>query len=192
MTGNSQYVSLGGEFPKVNNVAQQGLVRMAVRPLAPNLEGPRYQSDFTPQLSTTATGAVRVRFRTTWDPETRDLQYRVVRDGQTVPVPVTLGRFPLRQFVVGSWPSLLLVGCMLAVGLGVFRRRPGDPAARDLLLLGGLVTCGAVGWLLGGSVGVGTVVYALAIGPLVHVLLPRFMVPAAEPKAASKPAPANC
>ncbi|WP_018763790.1 membrane protein YczE [Arthrobacter sp. 135MFCol5.1] len=54
------------------------------------------------------------------------------------------------------------------------------------------VTVLAIGWLLGGSVGVGTVVYALAIGPLVHVLLPRFMVPAATPKAASKPAPANC
>jgi uncharacterized membrane protein YczE len=35
-----------------------------------------------------------------------------------------------------------------------------------------------VGWLLGGSVGVGTVVYALAIGPLVQLLLPWFMVPA--------------
>ncbi|MEV7603850.1 hypothetical protein AB0N65_00230 [Paenarthrobacter sp. NPDC089322] len=34
----------------------------------------------------------------------------------------------------------------------------------------------AVGWLLGGSVGVGTVVYALAIGPIVQLLLPRFMV----------------
>ena len=30
------------------------------------------------------------------------------------------------------------------------------------------------GWLLGGTLGLGTVVYALAIGPLVHVLLPRF------------------
>jgi uncharacterized membrane protein YczE len=29
------------------------------------------------------------------------------------------------------------------------------------------------GWLLGGTVGVGTLVYALSIGPLVHVLLPR-------------------
>ncbi len=29
-----------------------------------------------------------------------------------------------------------------------------------------------VGWLLGGTVGVGTVLYAAAIGPLVHVLLP--------------------
>ncbi len=33
------------------------------------------------------------------------------------------------------------------------------------------------GWLLGGSVGVGTVVYALAIGPLVQLLLPLFAVP---------------
>jgi uncharacterized membrane protein YczE len=38
----------------------------------------------------------------------------------------------------------------------------------------------AAGWLLGGSVGVGTVLYALAIGPLVQLLLPRFTVP--EPK----------
>lgn len=33
-----------------------------------------------------------------------------------------------------------------------------------------------VGWLLGGSVGVGTVVYALAIGPIVQLLLPMFTV----------------
>ncbi len=45
----------------------------------------------------------------------------------------------------------------------------------------------AVGFLLGGSVGVGTVVYALAIGPIVQVLLPKFMVP--EP--AKEPAPAE-
>jgi uncharacterized membrane protein YczE len=28
------------------------------------------------------------------------------------------------------------------------------------------------GWLLGGSVGVGTVVYAFGIGPLIHLLIP--------------------
>jgi uncharacterized membrane protein YczE len=38
-----------------------------------------------------------------------------------------------------------------------------------------------IGWLLGGSVGVGTVVYALAIGPLVQLLLPWFMVPTPLP-----------
>jgi len=34
----------------------------------------------------------------------------------------------------------------------------------------------AGGWSLGGVVGVGTIVYALAIGPLVQVLLPMFIV----------------
>ncbi|HSE54182.1 MAG TPA: hypothetical protein VLA97_10370 [Nocardioidaceae bacterium] len=38
------------------------------------------------------------------------------------------------------------------------------------------------GWLLGGVVGVGTVVYALAIGPLVQAMLPWFVVPLAERK----------
>lgn len=31
----------------------------------------------------------------------------------------------------------------------------------------------ALGWLLGGNVGLGTLVYAVAIGPLVHVTIPR-------------------
>jgi uncharacterized membrane protein YczE len=38
------------------------------------------------------------------------------------------------------------------------------------------VTVLAVGWLLGGTVGLGTVVFALAIGPLVQVFLPLFEV----------------
>ena len=32
----------------------------------------------------------------------------------------------------------------------------------------------AFGWLLGGNIGVGTVAYAVAIGPLVHVTIPLF------------------
>jgi hypothetical protein len=34
----------------------------------------------------------------------------------------------------------------------------------------------ATGWLLGGTVGIGTLLYAVGIGPLVHVLLPRFTI----------------
>jgi uncharacterized membrane protein YczE len=34
----------------------------------------------------------------------------------------------------------------------------------------------ATGWLLGGTVGVGTVVYALSIGPLAHHFIPRMRV----------------
>jgi hypothetical protein len=48
-----------------------------------------------------------------------------------------------------------------------------------------------VGWLLGGSVGVGTVVYALAIGPLVQLLLPQFMVPAKLPAEEATGKPGN-
>ncbi|HLY35340.1 MAG TPA: hypothetical protein VKU35_01345 [Candidatus Limnocylindria bacterium] len=39
----------------------------------------------------------------------------------------------------------------------------------ELTVLGG-------GWLLGGTVGIGTVVYALGIGPLAHVFVPRLAV----------------
>jgi uncharacterized membrane protein YczE len=45
-----------------------------------------------------------------------------------------------------------------------------------------------VGWALGGTLGAATVVYALVVGPLVHVLLPRFTV--AVPHREAAPAPA--
>ena len=51
----------------------------------------------------------------------------------------------------------------------------------------------AAGWMLGGRVGVGTVIYAVAIGPIVHVLLPRLIVPlpeTAQPETA-RPLPAR-
>ncbi|MBQ0892862.1 hypothetical protein KBX37_07060 [Micromonospora sp. U56] len=36
----------------------------------------------------------------------------------------------------------------------------------------------AVGWLLGGAVGPGTLLYAVGIGPIVHHLIPTFALPA--------------
>ncbi|SOE00156.1 Uncharacterized membrane protein YczE [Blastococcus haudaquaticus] len=49
----------------------------------------------------------------------------------------------------------------------------------------------AVGWLLGGTLGIGTVLYAVAIGPLVQVLLPLLSVsPAGRPtRPAAAPLP---
>lgn len=38
-----------------------------------------------------------------------------------------------------------------------------------------------VGWVLGGTVGIGTLLYAVAIGPIVQVLLPRLTVTPKEP-----------
>lgn len=47
------------------------------------------------------------------------------------------------------------------------------------------------GWALGGTVGLGTLAYALAIGPLAHVLMPRFaLVPTGTgPAGAASPTP---
>ncbi len=45
-----------------------------------------------------------------------------------------------------------------------------------------------VGWLLGGSVGVGTVLYAAGIGPLTHVTIPLFaLAPRPVPAPATRP-----
>lgn len=41
------------------------------------------------------------------------------------------------------------------------------------------------GWLLGGVVGIGTIAYALAIGPLVQMMLPRLVVELPDPDRAS-------
>lgn len=42
-----------------------------------------------------------------------------------------------------------------------------------------------VGWLLGGTIGVGTVLYAFAIGPLVQLFLPLFTIRDTEPQETS-------
>jgi len=49
----------------------------------------------------------------------------------------------------------------------------------------------ATGWVLGGNLGAGTVLYALAIGPLVHPLLPLFEVPERRPDCVPAPVPAR-
>ena len=88
--------------------------------------------------------------------------------------------------------ALLLGGILLnGVAGGLYIGSQLGPGPRDGLMTGlarrtgrsiRLVRTGlelsvlVVGWLLGGVVGVGTVLYALLIGPLLHVLLPRLTV----------------
>lgn len=107
-----------------------------------------------------------------------------------VPAPSSL---PMRVglLVVG----VLLNGVATAAYIGVHL----GPGPRDGLMTGLVRRTGrsvrlvrttievvvvATGWLLGGTLGIGTVLYALAIGPLVQLLLPRLSVritPAARP-----------
>jgi uncharacterized membrane protein YczE len=46
----------------------------------------------------------------------------------------------------------------------------------------------ATGWLLGGTVGIGTALYAVGIGPLVHLLLPRLTIRPGIPRLSSSDA----
>lgn len=90
---------------------------------------------------------------------------------------------------------LLLGPLLFAVGSGYYIGAGLGPGPRDGLMTGlarrGLpvhavrtgieVTALVVGFLLGGTAGIGTLVFALSIGPLVHVLLPRLTVPEEQP-----------
>jgi uncharacterized membrane protein YczE len=112
-------------------------------------------------------------------------------------VDATLALLP----AAGSEPvavAMLLAGVGLnGVASGAYIGAGLGPGPRDGLMTGLVARTGgsirvvrtsievsvlAVGAALGGTVGLGTVLYALSIGPLVHVLLPRMTV--------AQPAPA--
>ena len=85
ITGNSTYISLGGEFPAVNGVPQQGLVRFAIPSKAPNASGPKLTgSAIAPTVALNAQGTVAVSWLTNHDRDDRKLQYEVLRDGAVV------------------------------------------------------------------------------------------------------------
>ena len=81
--------------------------------------------------------------------------------------------------LLNALATALYIGAMLGPGprdglmTGLVRRTGRSVRlVRTTLEVGVLV----LGWLLGGTVGVGTLLYAVAIGPIVHVLLPRLTV----------------
>lgn len=45
-----------------------------------------------------------------------------------------------------------------------------------------------IGWILGGNLGVGTVLFALTIGPIIHVSLPALTIPRLRPAGGPDPA----
>ena len=82
IVGNDDYIAFGGEFPTVNGVGQQGLVRFARKPLAPAKQGPQIPGGvFTPRLEPTSTTTLRVSWTAAHDRDDLTLDYRVVRDG---------------------------------------------------------------------------------------------------------------
>jgi uncharacterized membrane protein YczE len=111
------------------------------------------------------------------------------------PVPTNLG-WSIVSFATG----LVLVG--FATGLYIGARF--GPGPRDGLMTGlhrvtgrpiWVVRTGievvvlGIGWLLGGNVGLGTLAFALLIGPIAGFFMPILLVPAAVTREAPDPAP---
>lgn len=84
VTGNGTYVVLGGEFPTVNNTPQQGLVRFAVKDVAPQKVGPQYGGSQVPLDVSVSGRTVTVSITANTDADDLRLTYRLVRDGVTV------------------------------------------------------------------------------------------------------------
>ncbi|MGI8870707.1 MAG: LamG-like jellyroll fold domain-containing protein [Mycobacteriales bacterium] len=88
--GNADYVVLAGEFPRVNGTAQQGLVRFAVRDIAPNRRGPQYTNQ-APIAASFAPGTAHVSWQAQTDQDNAALTYQVYRSGTASPVYSTTG-----------------------------------------------------------------------------------------------------
>jgi hypothetical protein len=90
VTGNSRYVAMGGEFPRVDGVFQHGLVRFAISSRAPNKSGPVADTTaLTPQAAPWLLGGARLTWHTTWDHDNQRLTYKVYRDGHALPAYTT-------------------------------------------------------------------------------------------------------
>jgi uncharacterized membrane protein YczE len=99
--------------------------------------------------------------------------------------------FVAAGIVLNALATALYLGARLGPGprdglmTGLVRRTGGSVrVVRTAIEVGVVLT----GWLLGGTLGVATVLYAVAIGPLVHLLLPPLTV---APEPAATPVPAG-
>jgi uncharacterized membrane protein YczE len=98
------------------------------------------------------------------------------------------------------WAILASAIALNAIATGMYVGAGLGPGPRDGLMTGLArrghsirlvrtsieVTVLGIGWLLGGRVGVGTVVFAVSIGPLVHLALPIFTIDRAAPERRGK------
>ena len=99
--------------------------------------------------------------------------------------------------------SLMLLGAVLLNGIasGMYIGAGLGPGPRDGLMTGLAARTGwsirltrtvieicvlALGWLLGGAVGIGTLLYAFGIGPIIHLSLPHFQAMAGGARLAER------
>lgn len=108
-----------------------------------------------------------------------------------VTIDAVLAFAPVPHDLALRWACLLVGVVLVGVGSGLYIGAGLGPGPRDGLMTGladrgyslRLVRTGlelaalVVGWALGGTVGVGTVLFAFAIGPLVQLFLGRLTIP---------------
>lgn len=100
------------------------------------------------------------------------------------PLPLQVG-FMVLGIVLNAIATALYVGARLGPGprdglmTGLVRRTGGSVRVVKTVIE---VTVVLIGWALGGTLGVGTVLFVLTIGPLVQVFLHRLSVPTGAPR----------
>ncbi len=111
---------------------------------------------------------------------------------------VAIDLVPTPDGLLPRWALFLAGVVLLAVATGIYVGAGMGPGPRDGLMTGLSKRLGwpiwvsrtliegsvlLLGWLLGGNIGWGTVVFAVLIGPLCHVTIPLFgrLVPAHSP-----------
>lgn len=105
---------------------------------------------------------------------------------------ISLWLIPPVQSLPLAWAMLVAGISLNGVAGGAYIGAGLGPGPRDGLMTGLVkrtggsvrvirtsieVTVLGIGWLLGGTIGVGTVLYAIAIGPILHKMLPIFTIP---------------
>ena len=103
---------------------------------------------------------------------------------------VTAAVVPAAESTAAQWPMLLLGILIVGFGSGMYIGANLGPGPRDGLMTGIAkkgpsirltrsvieVSVLIIGWLMGGTFGIGTVLFALLIGPLVQFFLPRWTI----------------
>lgn len=128
-----------------------------------------------------------------WIPLRQRPGFGTIANAVLVGVSLDLTMLVLGEVEQWPWRVGLLLGGVLLNGLAtaLYIGAMLGPGPRDGLMTGLVRRTGrsvrlirtslevgvlALGWLLGGTVGIGTLLYAVAIGPIVHVLLPWLTV----------------
>ncbi|MGH8978360.1 MAG: PKD domain-containing protein [Acidimicrobiia bacterium] len=78
---NGDYAVFGGEFPRVNGINQQGLVRFAKRTIAPSVDPIQGFPQLAPTVTPLGPGTVRLGWTGAWDRDNQRLTVEVLRGG---------------------------------------------------------------------------------------------------------------